>query len=85
MLITSETGRQYEVKWKEHGWGYAIPVVIQKRKVFFGLITLTREYELNQNDAIRPVRWVQQYKPDQMREWFQKALDHQEEYERAWS
>lgn len=80
MIIDGELN-QYKVKWESSGWSYAVPIVKVKKKI--PLLPFSVWRKVWEGSSVGIIE-AEKKLPDDMKRWYQNAVDRYERYIKAW-
>lgn len=80
-MIIKGKRENYRVKWQTTGWGYAVPTVCIKRKLFGLPISYwKRVWDGDAENRLDAEKML----PTEMEQWFQDAVDEYEKNIEGW-
>lgn len=82
-IVSEKTGKIYEVRWRYHGYSYAIAIVYvekEKRFLWFKCKKLTEIWEGTTRSSYDAEKML----PREMKKWFQESIAEYEKYTEAW-
>lgn len=98
LTILSKSGKEYKVKWKQYGFGHAIPLIyVESKKNFLGFEFITKNLVWNKNPKVIPGKGfidtpfstvslidAESMLEPEMIDWFTRAVNYYEEYKNSW-